>query len=277
MTGPTPPMRWWHGTKREVDRSRPGATLRFAYLSTRRATSASGQCSPTASVGFDELTSWPNDRLYRMMFRVLRLGERQLPGVPVRMRSAVNPGDVGHGWCKHRFAEEATREPGRPVRAGDDPRQPVLRLRPVPRSPWRTWRPSTGARLINGDWDVEEEGARSDRAKFRIVKLAASSHCRVKVVRYWDLAATEPDAPNPDPTGWSASALEPDARASPPSVATRSSAASWKEAEVEAPMLEAAPADGIYVPIKIEQEPGTRPAKNLIAHYAARHASRAST
>lgn len=80
-------------------------------------------------VGFDELTQFP-ERDYRYMFSRLR----RLKGidVPLRMRGATNPGDIGHEWVGARFGivdgydpdEIQTTEDGRvfvPARLEDNP------------------------------------------------------------------------------------------------------------------------------------------------------------
>lgn len=51
-------------------------------------------------VGFDELTTWPTPECYTSIFSCLRSTR---PGIPIRVRSATNPGWVGHNWVKNRF------------------------------------------------------------------------------------------------------------------------------------------------------------------------------
>src|SRR5438477_200700 len=58
-------------------------------------------------LGIDELTQC-SQRQYRYLFSRLR-GVESVP-VPIRMRTASNPGAIGHGWVKRRYIVD--REPG---------------------------------------------------------------------------------------------------------------------------------------------------------------------
>ncbi len=70
-------------------------------------------------IGFDELTSF-RERQYTYLFSRLRT-TRDNP-VPLRMRSASNPGNRGHDWVKTRF----TQAPAARGRLGDyAERQPI--------------------------------------------------------------------------------------------------------------------------------------------------------
>lgn len=54
-------------------------------------------------IGFDELTQFP-ERWYRFLFSRLRKPQRgPLAAVPLRMRGATNPGNIGHEWVRKRF------------------------------------------------------------------------------------------------------------------------------------------------------------------------------
>lgn len=75
-----------------------GATLRFRHLD-READAHLYQGQQFTWVGFDELTNWPSDFVYLYMLSRARSAE----GIPVRIRSAANPGGVGHHWVKQRF------------------------------------------------------------------------------------------------------------------------------------------------------------------------------
>lgn len=63
-------------------------------------------------LGFDELTEWPDDRLYRKIHSILRAPEGADPRVGriKRIRATTNPGGPGHSWVKERF--------GLPIRDG---------------------------------------------------------------------------------------------------------------------------------------------------------------
>jgi hypothetical protein len=129
-----------------------GAKLAFGYLENlgdeRRYKSAEFQY-----IAFDELTEFP-EKAYRFLFsRLRRLGDSP---VPLRMRSASNPGGPGHAWVKRRFVDRATRD-GRiffPATMDDNPhldragyRQSLREVDPVERE-----------RIEKGNWDIVEEG-----------------------------------------------------------------------------------------------------------------------
>lgn len=106
--------------------------------------------------------------------------------VPLRMRSASNPGGPGHLWVRERFVDPATKVPKAifvPARLEDNPsldqesyEESLAHLGPIER-----------ARLRYGDWSVTDVGAMFQRHWFP-VQYEAPSECRW--VRYWDLAAT---------------------------------------------------------------------------------------
>ncbi len=107
----------WNGTdKRWTFPS--GAVLSFGYLDNDRDrfryASAEFQY-----VGFDELTQFP-EGWYRFLFS--RLRRRSGVDVPLRMRSATNPGGIGHEWVRRRFvASPSPERPFIPARIDDNP------------------------------------------------------------------------------------------------------------------------------------------------------------
>jgi predicted phage terminase large subunit-like protein len=141
-------------------------------------------------IGFDELSHF-EEQQYRYMFSRLR----RLEGVevPLRMRSASNPGGVGHDWVKRRFIDPGSPErPFIPSRLEDNPyldrESYVESLKELD--------PTTREQLLNGDWVVRPPGGMFKRGWFTLVKEAPTAG--VKAVRYWDLAATAP-TPNKTP------------------------------------------------------------------------------
>jgi predicted phage terminase large subunit-like protein len=109
-------------------------------------------------VGIDEATQF-TERQFRFFFSRLRkgigLGATVGVDVPLRLRAASNPGGVGHDWIRARFvrADAASGRVFIPATYTDnrflDPSYlaSLERLDPVLR-----------ARLLEGDWDVEESG-----------------------------------------------------------------------------------------------------------------------
>lgn len=51
-------------------------------------------------IGWEELTNWPTDECYRLMFSCCR---SSTPGVPRKIRATTNPYGPGHNWVKSRF------------------------------------------------------------------------------------------------------------------------------------------------------------------------------
>lgn len=52
-------------------------------------------------IGFDELTTWPDDKAYAMMLSCVT--STRVPEKFHRVRAACNPGYVGHNWVRDRF------------------------------------------------------------------------------------------------------------------------------------------------------------------------------
>ena len=140
----------------------PPATITFGYLS-RPLDKFRYASSEFQYIAFDELTDFSEED-YLFLFSRLRRSAG-LKGVPLRMRSASNPGGRGHAWVKGRFIPEGEVSPlpagvlekhGRlyvPSRIADNPhldgeeyRQSLLHLPSVERE-----------RLMNGDWSVQEK------------------------------------------------------------------------------------------------------------------------
>ncbi|MDR7492171.1 MAG: phage terminase large subunit [Armatimonadota bacterium] len=240
-----------------------GATLTFGYA---RDVHDVGRYAGTqfSFLGFDELTRFRQD-VYLRMFRVLRQrDDPSLAGVPVRVRSASNPGGPGHAWVKSRFIDPRSRPPGvvyLPARMEDNPyldRQAYLAaLANLP--------PAERERLIRGDWDVVEEGA-----LFRYEWLRVVDQWRplTRAVRYWDLAATEVSATNPDPDWTVGLRLEHDLEEGV-FVVRHIIRGRWSPGRVERLVAETAAADGPQVPVVVEQEPGS--AGKLLVDRIRRH------
>lgn len=159
-----------------------GAQLVFSHLEHENSI-YEHQSAAYTYIGFDELTSF-TERMYRYLFSRLR----RLEGfpVPLRMRSASNPGGIGHQWCRQRFmVEKDLHRAFVPAKQLDNPyldvtayEHSLAQLDPVTRD-----------RLRNGDWDVTEEGKLFKDHWFGMpVKDWPRQSRRV---RFWDFAGTE--------------------------------------------------------------------------------------
>jgi predicted phage terminase large subunit-like protein len=177
--------------------------------------------------------------------------------VPLRMRAASNPGDVGHAWVRDRFVRPQTRKPGAsfyPAKLTDNPSldqrsyaEGLGLLTTVERQ-----------RLLDGDWEIADGGTMFKRSWFDVVPWDVIPKA-AKWVRYWDLAATEAKQGvdgkgNRDPD-WTAGAL----------VAFHDGHF-WvahilrmreTPGTVERSIVNTSDQDGRAVPIRMEQEPGS--------------------
>lgn len=130
-----------------------GATLSFGYLE-READKYRYQSSEFQFIGFDELTQFQESEYTYLISRLRRpLGMC----VPLRMRSASNPGGIGHDWVRHRFVDAPSHQSGDrvfiPARLSDNPfldqdhyRRGLESLDALTRS-----------QLLDGTWDSGDE------------------------------------------------------------------------------------------------------------------------
>jgi len=149
-------------------------------------------------IGADEATKMRWFQLQYLMSRI-----RRSPGIPdwlpLRFRTASNPGGPSHNALKERYIDPWRRGEHRtdrifiPAKLIDNPHlnrdeytRTLMNLDPI-----------TRARLLDGDWDILAEGRLFDRSWFNTV---AERPVDVKKrVRFWDLAATEQkDTNDPD-------------------------------------------------------------------------------
>lgn len=174
--------------------------------------------------------------------------------VPLRMRSASNPGGEGHGWVKERFVDDRTRDrtaPFIPAKIDDNPYidkaayiEQLKRTNPI------DWE-----RLVNGDWDVRDPGEVFDRYDVPLVDAGFAHDPSVQRVRLWDTAATKVEA-GKDPD-WTVGVLL--ARDTVSGLECVEDVVRLQGAphEVEAAMRDAAARDGRVVPIIVKREPGS--------------------
>ena len=140
----------WNET-RKIWRFPSGATLSFGFCK-READVYQYQGAEFDFIGFDELTQF-TERQYTYLFS--RLRRRSGSPVPSRMRSASNPGGIGHGWVKKRFPIDGKPRARRvfiPAKLADNPHldrdayvQSLMELPEVTRQ-----------QLLEGDWGAFE-------------------------------------------------------------------------------------------------------------------------
>lgn len=177
---------WLYGTDAKWDDKRKtyvfpsGATLTFGYLDNER-DHYRYQGAEFQFVGFDELTQFPEEQYLYLFSRLRRLSGSN---VPLRMRSASNPGGVGHEWVRSRFVlnVDGTRV-FVPATIRDNPHldqdEYIASLQNLD--------PVTLAQLMNGDWDVLGSGGKFFREYFKIIPEAPPLK---RWVRFWDLATS---------------------------------------------------------------------------------------
>jgi predicted phage terminase large subunit-like protein len=123
--------------------------------------------------------------LQRASVRTTEVSHLGAAHIPLRMRSASNPGNVGHDWVKRRFVTRL-RAPAAdrlfvPARLDENPFinreqyiQSLLNLDPV-----------TRARILKGDWEARSMRGVIKREWFEVIDAPPAD---LSIVRYWDTA-----------------------------------------------------------------------------------------
>jgi len=123
--------------------------------------------------------------LKREQSRGGRMVHLEAAHIPLRMRSASNPGNVGHEWVKRRFIARAGAPAGErifiPARLDDNPHinredytKSLLNLDPI-----------TRARILKGDWEARSMRGVLKREWLQVVDTIPPE---LSLVRYWDTA-----------------------------------------------------------------------------------------
>ncbi len=237
-----------------------GARLTFGYLNNTqdylRYKGAEFQF-----IGMDEITEI-RESDYRYLFsRLRRPASGPLSQVPLRMRAASNPAP---NWVRQRFIVEG-KESGRifvPSKLTDNPgidsesyRMSLQALDPIERR-----------RLEMGDWWATSLGTLFEREAFILIEQneVPEISSMARVVRFWDLAATEPSHSNPNPD-WTVGTLMLFDQGIAYVLDVRKVRA--KGEKVEQLIAQTAYEDGTAVQIRMEQEPGSS-GKALADQYA---------
>ena len=177
--------------------------------------------------------------------------------VPLRMRGASNPGSIGHKWVRDRFINPKTREKNAifiPSLISDNPslnqdeyRETLMHLSPIARS-----------RMLNGNWDVSEDGGLFSRDDWNYVDVVNEP---VKMrVRFWDLAATVEDS-----SDYTAGALVSIGKSGKWYIEDIVHG-KWHPADTEHKVAQTFAMDGRDVLVRMEREPGSA-GVNSISNY----------
>jgi predicted phage terminase large subunit-like protein len=243
--------------KRHQWRFPSGATVTFGFLELERH-KYRYQGSTYQYIAFDELTQFTESQY---TYLLSRLSKRTGVDIPLRMRATTNPGGYGHEWVRRRFIEEgvASKRPYIPARLEDNPfvdqesHEEMLKgLSAI-----------EYAQLRLGDWDVVEGGTKFNSAWFEGKTIHNVPNDLEAVVRYWDLAATEPSkGRDPD---WTVGAKVGYKNGEYFVIDIARARASAHN--VEKLIRDVAISDGKAVQVFMEQEPGAS-GKSLCDHYA---------
>lgn len=234
-----------------------GATLTFGYLDTER-DKYRYQSAAFQFIAFDELSQFTKSQYTYLFTRLTRL---EGSTIPLRMRAASNPGDIGHAWVKARFITPTRAEMRGfsrffiPALLEDNPHVD----QPAYEDSLKELDPITYEQLRHGNWDMEIAGNFFKRESFTFIAAAPPG----PQVRYWDMAASEPKK-NQDPD-WTVGGL---LSLSNGQYYIKGITRFQKTpADTEKIIKQIAEIDGIATKIFMEQEPG---ASGLIAidHYA---------
>ena len=190
-----------------------GSTLTFGYLDSD-ADKYRYQGAAFQFIGFDELTQF-QEAGYRYLFS--RLRRVHTVDVPLRMRSATNPGGVGHEWVRKRFVDQS--DPTRRFVAAKLEDNPHLDAEAYDHALMQL-DPVTRRQLRDGDWLVHQDGLfrrewfryhrdrvggydlgdktilRDTCSRFATVDVAASEQRSAShdpdwtVIQVWDLASS---------------------------------------------------------------------------------------
>lgn len=153
----------WNEQKKQW-RFNSGAVLAFGYLE-NEADIYQYQGAEYQFIGFDELTQF-TERQYTYLFS--RLRRLASANVPLRMRSASNPGGIGSDWVQSRFIpDEWTPDQGKEVQIVEKDGRAFVpaRLYDNPHLDQTAYEASlaeldevTRAQLLEGDWQVRQRG-----------------------------------------------------------------------------------------------------------------------
>lgn len=230
-----------------------GATVTFGYLDTENDVYRY-QSAEFQMVGFDELTQF-TEKQYRYLFSRLR----RLEGVniPLRIRSASNPGGIGHDWVKRRFIDEGKQNGRVYIRATLEDNQFLDKASYI--ESLMNLDPITRLQYLNGDWSARTDGSIFRREWFKIIDECPAG---LRWVRRWDIAATEKmKGGEPD---WTAGCKM--ARDNGKFYIADMRRMRETPQKVEALIAQTAQLDGRATTIYIEQEPGAS-GKTVIDYY----------
>jgi len=260
----------WHGAGSNIFGKSwefpSGATLSFGHMDGPMA-HHNYQSAAYQYVGIDEVVNIPEHQALYLFSRLSRTKKQEEMGLPDRFRCASNPPSreqVARGaWVKTRYVDPETRGDRTfiPAWLSDNPyidakqyRESLAQLDPITRQ-----------QLEEGDWNIKATGHMFKRHWFEVVDAAPTNN--IKVIRYWDMAATErkvgrSESSQPAFTSGCKMSMTPDGLFFIESMIR----GQFSPRHCEALVRQTADMDGKDVPIWMEQEPGASGVA-IIDHY----------
>lgn len=186
----------WHGAGSNIFGKSwefpSGATLSFGHMDGPMA-HHNYQSADYQFVGIDEVVNIPEHQALYLFSRQSRTVEQERIGLPVRFRCASNPPSreqVARGaWVKARYVDPETRGDRIFIPAWLDDNSYIDNIQY--RKSLSQLDPVTRKQLEEGDWEIQASGDFFKREWFKDVIDTVPVE-NVKVIRYWDMAATEP-------------------------------------------------------------------------------------
>lgn len=162
----------------------PGSTVTFGYLEDED-DHLRYRGSEYTMIGYDEASMLNPDSMIYLASRQRRVGENP---VPIRRRYASNPGGVAHEWIRETYIKSGnTRDrifvPGfaqdNPHLDAEDYHHRLEGLQPV-----------EVAQLRDGDWDITDTTGHFEVDKIHPFEFSPPTN-GARIVRYWDLASSK--------------------------------------------------------------------------------------
>lgn len=126
-----------------------GATLSFGYLD-HADDKYRYQSSEFQFIGFDELTQFGEAEYTYLFSRLRRLASSE---IPLRVRSASNPGGAGHDWVRNRFLTNPKNRVFVSAKLADNPHLDQAEYR----ESLGVLDDTTKRQLLDGDWDANDD------------------------------------------------------------------------------------------------------------------------
>jgi phage terminase large subunit-like protein len=169
-----------------------GAVISFGYLQ-HEDDKLQYKSAEFQYIAFDELTDFTESQYTFLFTRLRKKAGGPLAGVPLRMRSASNPGGPGHSWVKARFVDPASRRPGAvfvPAGMRDNPHLDVAGYE----ESLQGTDPLTREQIKAGNWDAVATGRFKPewfrdryRARGDYLVLQRADESAERTYRVWDL------------------------------------------------------------------------------------------